>query len=114
MTLRPRTEAFYLDVFWWRWSEHPGQTAWAALLGLINLGYVAVAAWAFLRGRVPLGWMLGGYLLLRCVLLGTVEHPEPRYTLECFPIFTVAAAAALGGCTKRAVPHPTRLEPKVA
>ena len=114
MMLRPRTEAFYLDVFWWRWSEHPGQTAWAVLLGLINLGYVAIAAWAFLRGRVPLGWMLGGYLLLRCALLGTVEHPEPRYTLECFPVFMVAAAAALDGSTKRAVSHPTRLEPQIA
>jgi hypothetical protein len=114
MTLRPRTEAFYLDVFWWRWSEHPGQTIAATLLGLINLAYVAAAAWAFLRGRVPLAWMLGGYLLLRCLLLVTMDHPEPRYTLECFPIFIVAAAAALGGCTKRAVSHPTPLESQIA
>ena len=114
MTLRPRTEAFYLDVFWWRWSEHPGQTIAASLLGLINLGYVAAAAWAFLRGRVPLAWMLGGYLLLRFILLGTMDHPEPRYTLESFPIFIVAAAAALGGCRRRAELHPTRLEPQIA
>jgi len=114
MTLRPRTEAFYLDVFWWRWSEHPGQTIAATLLGLINLAYVVAAAWAFLRGRAPLAWMLGGYLLMRCVLLATMDHPEPRYTLECFPIFIVAAAAALDGCRKRAVLHPTPLESQIA
>ncbi len=94
MLLRPRTELFYLDVFWWNWSDHPGQSAWAILLGLINLFYVVAAAWAFIRRRVPWAWMLGGYLVLRLALLGCIEHPEPRYTLECFPILIVAAAAA--------------------
>jgi hypothetical protein len=89
MALRPRTEAFYMDVYWWRWSEHPGQTLLAVLLGLINLGYVGLATWAFLRGRVPWAWMLGGYLVLRCLVLATMENPEPRYTLECFPIVIV-------------------------
>jgi 4-amino-4-deoxy-L-arabinose transferase-like glycosyltransferase len=95
MLLRPRTLEFDLDVFWWRWSEHHGQTAWAILLGIINLLYVAAAAWAFLRRRVPWAGMLGGYLVLRFLMLGTIEHPEPRYTVECFPIFIFAAAAAL-------------------
>jgi hypothetical protein len=95
MLLRPRTEDFYLDVFWWRWSVHPAQTIAAILLGLINLAYVAAAVWAFLARRVPWALMLGAYLVLRFALLGVIEHPEPRYTLECFPIFIVAAAAAL-------------------
>jgi hypothetical protein len=95
MLLRPRTEAFYLDVFWWRWSEHPGETIAAILLGLIDLAYIALALWGFLGRRVPFPVMLGSYLVLRCLLLATVETPEPRYTLECFPLFIVAAAAAL-------------------
>ena len=41
--------------------------------------------------------MLGGYITLRCLLLGTMENSEPRYSLECYPIFIVAAAAVLGG-----------------
>lgn len=61
--------------------------------GLLNLFYVAAAAWAFMRRRVPWPWMLGGYIVLRCLLLGTMENSEPRYSLECFPIFIVAAAA---------------------
>ncbi len=104
MALRPRTEAFYLDISWWLWGEHPGQTIVSVLLGLINLGYMGLAVWAFLRGRVPLAWMLGGYLLLRCLLLGTMENAEPRYTLECFPILIVAAAAAIAGRKDEAVP----------
>jgi hypothetical protein len=102
MLLRPRTEAFYLDAFWWRWSEHPGQTVVSVLLGLINFGYISGAAWAFLRGRVPWAVMLGGYVALRCLLLGIMENPEPRYTLVFFPVFIVAAAAAFS-------PAPTRL-----
>jgi hypothetical protein len=95
MLLRPRTEAFYLDIYWWSWSQRPVQTALSSLLGLINLGYVVLAAWGFLRGRVPWAWMLGAYLVMRFLLLGTMENSEPRYTLQCFPILIVAAAAAL-------------------
>jgi hypothetical protein len=97
MLLRPRTLEFDIDVFWWRWNEHHDQTAWAIFLGIINLFYVSAAAWAFLRHRVPWPWMLGGYLILRFLLLGTIESPEPRYTVECFPFFVVAATAALTG-----------------
>jgi hypothetical protein len=95
MLLRPRTEAFYLDIYWWSWSDRPIQTALSSLLGLINLGYVALAAWGFLRGRVPWAWMVGAYLVMRFLLLGTMENAEPRYTLQCFPILIVAAAAAI-------------------
>ncbi len=95
MLLRPRTIEYDLDVFWWRWSDHPAQSAWAIFLGLINLFYVAAAAWAFLRRRVPWPWMLGSYLILRFIVLGAMENPEPRYTIQCFPVLIVAAAAAL-------------------
>ena len=95
MLLRPRTLEFGLDVFWWRWSEHPAQSAWAIFLGFLNLFYVAAAAWAFIRRRVPWPWMLGSYIILRFILLGAMENPEPRYTVQFFPILIVAAAAAL-------------------
>ena len=100
MALRPRTEAFGLDIGWWHWSEHPGQTVMAVLLGLINLGYVILTMAAFLRRRVPWAWILGGYLVLRCMLLGNMENSEPRYTLECYPILIVAAALAIAAGNK--------------
>jgi hypothetical protein len=95
MTLRPRTYEFELAADWLDWSAHPGESALAVLLGVINLSYVLLAAWGFLRGRVPFAWMLGGYILLRCLLLATVENSEPRYTMQFFPILILAAAAGL-------------------
>ncbi len=95
MMFRPRTEEFNLEVFWWPLADHPGQTIAAILLGLLNLLYIAAAAWAFLRQRVPWPWMLGAYIVFRCLLLGTMENSEPRYSLECYPIFIVAAAATM-------------------
>jgi hypothetical protein len=94
MFLRPRTEAFYLDVFWWRWSEHPGQTVISILLGLINLFYVAAALLGFARKRVPWPVMLGAFVILRSVVLAAMENPEPRYTLIFFPVLILAAGAA--------------------
>jgi len=94
MAFRPRTEAFYLDAYWWRFGRHPGQTLIAVLLGLINLASMALAAWAFLRRRVPWPWMLGGYILARCLMLTTMYYAEQRYTLEFFPIVFIAAALA--------------------
>ena len=38
--------------------------------------------------------LLATFILLRTALLGTLENPEPRYTLECFPI--VLALAGIG------------------
>jgi hypothetical protein len=32
--------------------------------------------------------------VLRSMLLATIEAPEPRYTLECFPIVIAFASAA--------------------
>jgi hypothetical protein len=95
MLLRPRTEAFYLDVFWWRWSDHPGQTLISIFLGLIDLFYVAAALWGFIARRVPWPLILGGYFALRSIIIAMMENPEPRYTLVFFPVFIIGAAAAL-------------------
>jgi hypothetical protein len=95
MLLRPRTLEFDLDVFWWRWGEHPAQTVFAILLGLMNLFYVAAGAWAFIRGRVPWALIFISYIAVRFIILGAMENPEPRYTVQFFPILIVAAAAAL-------------------
>jgi hypothetical protein len=35
------------------------------------------------------------FLLLRSAFLGTLENPEPRYTLECYPAIIVLASALL-------------------
>jgi len=97
MGLRPRTELFDVDVFWWRIREHPAESAFAIGLALINLGYVVLAVVGFATRRVPLAMALLTYVLLRSILLGTLENPEQRYTVEVFPILFLAGASALGG-----------------
>jgi hypothetical protein len=43
---------------------------------------------------------LVGFLLLRTAFLGTLENPEPRYTLECYPVVILCAAAYLANTTE--------------
>lgn len=97
MWLWPRTELFNLDIYWWRITEHPRQKAIEIGLGLVNLGYVVLAVVGFARHRVPLKAVLLGYIVLRCMLLATMENPEQRYTMVAFPMLIVAAACALAG-----------------
>lgn len=102
MWLRPRTDAMQIDADWWRWKRHPEESAIAIGLGLLNLAYVAAACAGLARCRLPLLPMMGCYLVMRCLLLATIENSEPRYTLEAYPIVLVCAAIALSGeCLRR-------------
>lgn len=92
MTLRPRTELFDIGPDWWDFRDHPADSILALMLGAINLVYVALAVWGFLRRRVPFAGALLAYLLLRGLVIATMENPEQRYTMEAFPILIVAAA----------------------
>jgi 4-amino-4-deoxy-L-arabinose transferase-like glycosyltransferase len=95
MWLWPRTERFPVNIWWWEVGDHPGQSAIAIGLGLVNVGYLALAVWGFARRRVPIKTALLAYIVLRCVLLGTMENPEQRYTMMMFPMVFLAAGCAL-------------------
>jgi hypothetical protein len=97
MWLWPRTELLNMSIYWWRVDDHPGQSAVAIGLGLVNLGYLVLAAIGFAKCRVPLKAALLGYIVLRCILLATMENPEQRYTMVAFPMLIVAGACALAG-----------------
>jgi 4-amino-4-deoxy-L-arabinose transferase-like glycosyltransferase len=92
MWLRPRTEILPPDVRWWEFHDDTKQSVIAVGFGLLNLAYVAAALLALIRdqARRPSGirWagLLISFLLLRSACLGTLENPEPRYTLECYPV----------------------------
>ncbi len=92
MWLRPRTELFNIGPWWWAVRYHPVANSIAIFLGLVNLGYVVLAVIGFARRRVPLAGALLAYLLLRSLLLATLDSPEQRYTMEFFPVLFVAAA----------------------
>lgn len=94
MWLRPRTELFPSDPRWWEFNDDHRWLAVSLSLGVINLIYLLLAVLGLIRAREIFGLGLFVlFLLLRSAFLGTLENPEPRYTLECYPvvIFLVSA-----------------------
>ncbi len=84
MWLRPRVENLPIDLDWWVYAHHHAETEFSwAYAGLNALYLLLGIAGLCLRPRF---WgALLAYMLLRSALLLTVEAPETRYTLECFP-----------------------------
>jgi 4-amino-4-deoxy-L-arabinose transferase-like glycosyltransferase len=86
MWLRPRTELLPSDSRWWEFNDDPQWSALAIALGAINLLYIGAALTGLVRSRlVPASTLLLTFVVLRSAFLGSLENPEPRYTLECFP-----------------------------
>jgi len=97
MWLRPRTELLPPDPRWWEFHDAKKESALAVGFGVLNLAYVGAALWALVRGSSGIRWvgLLFGFLLLRSAFLGTLENPEPRYTLEGYPVVIILAAGYL-------------------
>jgi len=94
MWLRPRTELFPSDPRWWEFNDDPRWLTLSLAFGTINLAYVIMGFAGFLRTRAVFGiGLLLSFIVLRSLFLGTLENPEPRYTLECYPALIVAASA---------------------
>jgi 4-amino-4-deoxy-L-arabinose transferase-like glycosyltransferase len=94
MWLRPRTELFPSDPRWWEFNDDHRWLALSLAFGVINLAHVLMGMAGFVRARATFGiGMLLGFVALRSLFLGSLENPEPRYTLECFPALIVAASA---------------------
>lgn len=94
MWLRPRVGQLWIPWRWWQYSKHPRETIFSWAYAALNLAYLLLAVWG-LRQRVPFAAVMVAYVALRCALLLTLETPESRYTLECFPIVLIFAGAAI-------------------
>jgi hypothetical protein len=94
MWLRPRVENLNIDLDWWVYAHHHVETEFSwAYAGLNALYLLLGIAGLILRPRF---WgALLAYFLLRSALLWTVEAPEARYTLECFPMLFALGGIAL-------------------
>jgi Dolichyl-phosphate-mannose-protein mannosyltransferase len=94
MWLRPRVEMLNIELRWWQYRLHHAETRISYAYGALNLAYlVAALVGAFYWPRFTAAMV--AYIVLRSMLLATIEAPEPRYTLECFPIIIAFATAAL-------------------
>jgi len=96
MWLRPRTAQLWIELRWWQYEHHPAETIFSWCYAALDLSYILLAAWG-LRRRVPFTAVMVGYVVLRCLLLLTIEAPEARYTLECFPMVFILAGVTLAG-----------------
>jgi 4-amino-4-deoxy-L-arabinose transferase-like glycosyltransferase len=97
MAFRPRAEMLEVPLEWWRWRQHPeGVTVLAVELAGLNLGYFllgGIGLWRWRRSgwgpHFALAGAMLGFIVLRCLLLLTLDNSEPRYTLEFFPLLIV-------------------------
>jgi 4-amino-4-deoxy-L-arabinose transferase-like glycosyltransferase len=107
MWLRPRTEMLPSDSRWWEFNDEPKWSALAVSFGVVGLFYIGCALLGFLRNRhVVFGGLLLLFVVIRSVFLGTLENPEPRYTLEMYTVVIVFAAAALARYKDSSVSSP--------
>ena len=120
----PRTELLPIDGKLWplreRWEDSHAEFLTTAGFGALGYLYIALAAggiWVAWRaghanGEVsPLmdGWqdaanlwgvfLLVAYLVIRTAFLTTVEAPEPRYVVSCYPA-VLALVAMLVACPR--------------
>jgi 4-amino-4-deoxy-L-arabinose transferase-like glycosyltransferase len=94
MWLRPRTEMLPADSRWWEFNDDPKWSAVAVTFGAIALAYVLAAFAGLLRGpAVRHVGLLLTFVAIRSLFLGTLENPEPRYTLECYPVLLLLVSA---------------------
>jgi len=95
MWLRPRTELLPSDPRWWEFNDDRRWLVVSLAFGAINLLYLAMAVPGLALSRENFGiGLFVLFLTLRSLFLGTLENPEPRYTLECYPAVIVFASVS--------------------
>jgi hypothetical protein len=79
-------------------EDDPIDQSVTAGLFLLNIGYIVLGVWGAIRlwRRTPSARgaiaLLAAFILLRTAFLTTLETPEPRYVLMCYPALLALAA----------------------
>jgi hypothetical protein len=95
------------------YEEDPLDQSFTVGFVALNVIYLLLAVWGALRlwpqwGARTAVVLLIGFILLRTAFLTTLEAPEPRYTLVCFPVLLAFAAQIFAGKDSN-----SRIEPEV-
>jgi 4-amino-4-deoxy-L-arabinose transferase-like glycosyltransferase len=101
MWLRPRTEQirqegqWHIEQHWWRFQPLD-QGLFSLFYAVLNLVLLLTAFLGMVRFRGAAGaGLLFAFVAVRSAFLATMENPEPRYALECYPVILVFAGAQL-------------------
>lgn len=110
MWFTPRIELLPFSGHLWpvgeAWQEDPVDFSVTIGFFVLNVFYVVLGMWGgarLWRWSASLRWVLLVFLLytvIRTAFLTTLETPEPRYVLECFPILLAFAAFVFLGRAK--------------
>lgn len=104
MWLRPRTEMLNVETRWWEFDQHNAESLFAIGWAALNLLFIVLGARGWIKWPLGIaGVYLLSFIVLRSLFLSTLENPEPRYMLECFP----ALLALAGGTFSRRI-RPSR------
>lgn len=107
MWLRPRTEILPCNTRWWEFDEDPQWLALSIAVGVVNLVYIGAALFGMLGGNFRLGFgALLVFVIVRSAFLGNLENPESRYTMECYPVVILLAAALFTNKPSASDPNP--------
>jgi hypothetical protein len=84
------------------WENDPVDQSVTAGFVLLNVLYILLAGWGAVRlWRQPSARdavaLIVAYIVVRTVFLATMETPEPRYMLVCFPALLAMAAQVFVG-----------------
>ena len=96
MWLRPRVENLNIDLDWWVYAHHNDETIFSWSYAALNALYLLLGVVGLCLRPKYWKWMLL-YMVLRSALLMTLEAPEARYTLECFPMLFVLGGVGIAG-----------------
>jgi hypothetical protein len=108
MWLRPRTEMFYVETRWWEFDQHRQESWFALAWAGLNLLYLLAALRGWMKHPLGVaGIFLIGFVVIRTLFLSTLENPEPRYVLECFPVILALAGGAFAPRSRRPIGSPT-------
>jgi hypothetical protein len=112
----PRVEMLPLSGHLWPfgywWEDSESQYCYSLGLFLLGIAYALLGVWGAWKCRAnPAALLIVAYLVIRTAFLTTIETPEPRYVVECFPALLALAAQTWSRVT---LPSPFRAGPGAA